>query len=187
MFACLASRIEEQVGDELSYPYLQVYTTPADPWSTPETPGADCIDLLYEFQAAWQNDLPAGADLGHFLSGVYLSCGAGFRPGLCNPPNNFSVMTAVNGTTPFPIVQGPSNWDFIWICHELGHNFDAIHSHDYCPPLDRCAPGGFFGPCQTQQVCTNQGTLMSYCNACPGGMANFTTYFHPQSAADMQA
>jgi hypothetical protein len=27
---------------------------------------------------------------------------------------------------------------------------------------------------------------MSYCHGCPGGMANITTYFHPQSVADMR-
>jgi hypothetical protein len=187
MFAWVSHRFEQQVRVVLTFPYVQVYTNPADPWSTPETPGATCIDLIYEFQAAWQGNLPDGADLGHFLSGVHLGCAAGFRPGVCNAPNNFSVMTAVNGMTPFPIAQGPSNWDFIWICHELGHNFDAIHTHEYCPPLDRCPPVGYFGPCQMQQVCTNQGTLMSYCNSCPGGMNNFTTYFHHQSVADMRA
>ena len=186
MFAWVSRRYEEQIGVVFTIPYLQIYTTAADPWTTPDTPGGTCIDMIYEFQAAWQGNVPASADLGHFISGVHLTCAAGFIGGLCNAQTNFSVMSAINGATPFPIVQGPSNWDFIWICHEIGHNFNAIHTHAYCPPLDQCSPAGYFGPCQTQQVCTNQGTIMSYCNACSGVMSNFTTYFHTQSAADMR-
>jgi hypothetical protein len=73
------------------------------------------------------------------------------------------------------------------MAHELGHNFGAIHTHDYCPPLDECAGPGLFGPCQTQHACTSSGTLMSYCGLCPGGDANVTTFFHEQSKADMRA
>ncbi len=41
------------------------------------------------------------------------------------------------------------------------------------------------GPCQTSQVCTSSGTLMSYCAYCPGGAVNITTQFHPVSGQDM--
>jgi len=85
------------------------------------------------------------------------------------------------------VQQGPANWDFMVTAHEIGHNFGSPHTHDYCPPLDECAPPGYFGGCQTQQVCTNQGTIMSYCHLCSGGLANVTTYFHPQNVIDMRA
>ena len=76
-------------------------------------------------------------------------------------------------------------WGF-W--HELGHNFSTPHTHNYCPvPIDQCAPAGFFGDCQTGEVCTTSGTIMSYCHACPGGLSNYTTWFHPIVADVMRA
>ena len=52
-------RYEEQIGTVLTYPYVQFYTTPGDPWHTPDVGGyLSCIDLLYEFQAAWGTKLP---------------------------------------------------------------------------------------------------------------------------------
>lgn len=179
-------RFEQQIGTVLTYPYVQFYTTANDPWHSQDI-GGNCVDLLYEFQAAWAGSLPAGADLGHFLSGANLGCGAAFIGGLCDPLQHFGVTGNIDGNTQFPIQVGPSTFNFFGLCHELGHNFNAIHTHDYCPPLDQCAPPGYFGPCQTQKVCTSQGTLMSYCHGCPGGMWNITTYFHSRSAADMRA
>jgi hypothetical protein len=181
-------RYEEQVATVLTYPYVQFYTTPNDPWHTPDVGGfLSCIDLLYELQAAWGSSVPAGAQLAHFLSGADLGCGAAFIGGLCDVPRNFGVTGNIDGQTQFPIQVSPSNLNFYGVTHEIGHNFDAIHTHAYCPPIDECAPSGYFGPCQTQKVCTTEGTLMSYCHGCPGGFQNITTYFHPQSVADMRA
>jgi hypothetical protein len=179
-------RYEEQIGTVLTYPYVQFYTTPNDPWVAQDN-GGDCIDVLFEFQAAWGGNVPAGGKIAHFLSGIDLDCGVGFFPGLCSEPWNFSVSGHINGSTSFPVQVSPSNWDFLVFNHEVGHNFNARHTHEYCPPIDECATAPNFGPCQTQQVCTSQGTLMSACHLCPGGLLNVTTYFHPLSAADMRA
>lgn len=178
-------RFEEQIGVSLEYPYLQLHTQSNDPWHSQDI-GGNCIDLVYELQAAWTGNIPAGADLAHFLSGANLGCGAAFIGGLCDPTRNFGVTGNIDGQNQFPIQVGPSNFNFYGVTHELGHNFDAIHTHDYCPPIDQCAPPGYFGPCQTQRVCTTQGTLMSYCHGCPGGFQNITTYFHPRSVEDMR-
>jgi Metallo-peptidase family M12 len=186
LLAWASYRYEEQIGTVLTYPYVQFYTTPNDPWISQDN-GGDCIDVLFEFQAAWAGNVPAGAKIAHFLSGVDIDCGVGFFPGLCSEPWNFSVSGHINGTMSFPVQVSPSNWDFLVCTHEVGHNFNAPHTHEYCPPLDECAPAPNFGPCQTQQVCTNQGTLMSACHLCPGGLLNDTMYFHPASAADMRA
>lgn len=179
-------RYEEQVGTQLSWPYIQFYTTSNDPWTSQDS-GGGSVDLLYEFQAAWQFAVPGGAQLGAFLSGAGLGGGVAWLPGLCNSPYNFSVSGNIDGDVGFPVQVSPSNWDFMVLAHEIGHNFGSPHTHDYCPPLDQCAPNGYFGQCQSQAVCTNQGTLMSYCHLCPGGLSNITTYFHPANAADMRA
>lgn len=179
-------RFEQQIGTALTYPYLHFYTNSNDPWHAQDA-GGNCLDVLAEFRAAWTGSIPAGAHLAHFLSGANLGCGAAYIGGLCDPTRNFGVTGNMDGQNQFPIQVGPTNFNFFGVCHELGHNFNAIHTHDYCPPIDQCAPPGYFGPCQTQKVCTNQGTLMSYCHGCPGGFVNITTYFHPQSVHDMRA
>src|SRR5690606_8177155 len=52
--------------------------------------------------------------------------------------------------------------------HELGHQFGTPHTHDYNPRIDNCAGG----------QCISNGTIMSYCHTCPGGMNNVTLRFH---------
>jgi len=181
-----SSRYTEQINTTLTYPYLQFYTDSNDPWSSQDS-GGSSVDLLYEFQGAWAGNVPNDCVLGHFLSGAGLGGGVAWLDVLCNNTYNFGVSGNINGNLNFPVVQGPDQWDaMVWL-HEIGHNFDALHTHDYCPPVDECAPNGYFGNCQNQQNCTNQGTIMSYCHLCSGGTANVTTYFHPTSVGYMQA
>ena len=184
LLSYVSDRYETQVNTVLTFPYLQFYTNSSDPWSAQDG-GGDCIDVLYEFQSAWAGNVPAGGVIGHFLSGASLGCGVAWLDVLCNNQYNFSVSGNINGGSAFPIQQQPNNWDFMVVAHELGHNFGSPHTHDYCPPLDECAPSGYFGQCQSSQVCTSQGTIMSYCHLCSGGTANITTYFHPTAAAVM--
>jgi hypothetical protein len=181
-----SSRYVGQINTTLVYPYLQFYTSSSDPWGTQDS-GGSSVDLLYEFQAAWAGNVPNDCVLGHFLSGAGLGGGVAWLDVLCNNTYNFGVSGNINGNLNFPVVQAPNQWDaMVWI-HEIGHNFDAVHTHDYCPPLDECAPSGYFGSCQTSQICTSSGTIMSYCHLCSGGTSNVTTYFHPTSASYMQA
>lgn len=181
-----SDRYEAQASTALTFPYLNLWSTSNDGWAAQDS-GGGCVDVLNELQATWVGAIPANADLGHLMSGANLGCGVAWLDVLCDDQFNFSVSGNMNGDTPFPIAVGPSNWDFMVFTHEVGHNFDALHTHDYCPPLDQCAPSGYFGQCQTSQVCTNQGTIMSYCHLCSGGTNNITTFFHPTSAADMTA
>ena len=181
LIAAGSDRYIEQNNTRLVYPYVQFYTTSADPWSSQDA-GGNSIDLLNEFVAAWSGaQLPGNADLGHFLSGASLGGGVAYLSVLCDTNNDFAfgVSGSLGGNVPFPIQQGPVNWDFIVFTHELGHNFSSPHTHDFCPPIDRCAPMDYFGSCQTSQVCTSMGSIMSYCHLCPNGMNNMTTFFHP--------
>ncbi|HMP08659.1 MAG TPA: PA14 domain-containing protein, partial [Lacipirellulaceae bacterium] len=79
------------------------------------------------------------------------------------------------------------NWDIMVTSHELGHNLGTPHTHNYCPPVDECAPAGWYGQCQSQQVCTNQGTIMSYCHLCSGGLSNVKLTFADASIQSMDA
>lgn len=180
----ISNRYETQVGTILTFPYLQFYTNSNDPWSSQDG-GGGSVDLLYEFRSAWLGNVPANARLAHFMSGANLGGGVAWLDVLCNDQYNFAVSGNINGNVSFPVQQAPTNWDFMVIAHELGHNFASPHTHDYCPPLDQCAPSGYFGQCQNQQVCTSSGTIMSYCHLCAGGTDNITTFFHPSAAAVM--
>jgi len=184
LLSFVSDRYEGQINTILTYPYLQFYTNPGDPWSAQDG-GGGCIDVLNEFRAAWAGNIPNGGRIGHFLSGASLGCGVAWLDVLCNDEFNFSVSGNINGNAAFPIQQQPNNWDFMVVAHELGHNFSAPHTHSFCPPLDECPASQYWGPCQNQQNCITNGTVMSYCHLCPGGTANITTFFHPTNVGLM--
>jgi len=180
LLSYVSNRYEEQAHTVLTFPYLNLWTTPDDPWDAQDA-GGNCIDVLYELQSEWGGQIPEDAVIGHLLSGANLGCGVAWVDVLCETSHyyTFSVSGNINGGVAFPVVQQPSNWDFMVIAHELGHNFASYHTHDYCPPLDECPPEAYWGPCQDEQLCTSSGTIMSYCHLCDGGTANITTWFHP--------
>lgn len=177
----LSDRFFEQLQVRITFPYVQFYTSSADPWSTQDS-GGSSGDLLGEFQAAWAGNQPAGAHLCHFLSGAGLGGGVAWVDVLCNTTYGFAVSGNINGGVTFPVSQGGNTWDFFVFAHESGHNFGSPHTHDYCPPLDECADN-----CNGVINCTTTGTNMSYCHGCTGGMNNITTYFHPTAVALMRA
>lgn len=196
LLGAVAARYLEQVSLQINIQYVGFWTVAADPWLTPDSGTGDTAAMLSEFATLWGagtgSILPtaaAGSDQYHYLSGVGLGGGRAYYSDMCTIPKNantFAVSTGMTTKLTYPPVQGPLTWDFVVVAHELGHNFNAIHTHEYCPPLDQCAASQFFGPCQSQTICSNQGTIMSYCHTCSGGMSNITLNFHPQSVADMR-
>lgn len=184
LWTFINDRYETQTNTTLTFPYVNIPTNGNDPWTSQDS-GGSSVDLLYEFQGAWAFNVPNGADVAHFMSGAGLGGGVAWLGVLCNNEFNFAVSGNIGADTPFPVTPGPSNWDFMVCAHELGHNFNSPHTHDFCPPLDECAPSGYFGQCQSSQNCTSSGTIMSYCHLCSGGTGNITTYFHPTAAAEM--
>ncbi len=178
LLGAISNRYETEVDVVLTYPYLMYHTSSNDGWSAADN-GGNSIDVLNEFRDAWEFNIPAGAHLAHFVSGAGLGGGVAYLNVLCNEEYGFGVSGNIAGSVNFPVSQGSGNWDFMVIAHELGHNFASPHTHNFCPPLDECAPNGYFGDCQNQQQCTSQGTIMSYCHLCSGGITNITTFFHP--------
>jgi hypothetical protein len=177
LLGSVSARYREQIGIAYTITYGVFYPVGPDPWTTQET-GGDGIDLLWEFIHAWEGGAaPVASDVYFFMSGATLLPSVGAFEGICSPDWAFALGRGMDGSTPFPIAQGPLTWNYTTMAHELGHVFGAEHTHDYCPPIDQCSPA--FGPCQTQQVCQTDGTLMSYCVNCPGGAGNYTTLFHP--------
>lgn len=166
----------------LSIAYLGIHTNANDGWDTQETPNSDAGDLLDEFRATWGSSWPASANLAHFLSGAGLGGGVAYVDVLCNQSFGFGVSANLSGNVNWATWTGAAGnftWDFVVVAHELGHNFGSQHTHDYCPPLDRC-----YANCNGTTSCT-RGTIMSYCHTC-GGMNNIDLYFHPVTANIMR-
>ncbi|QDU69540.1 M12 family metallo-peptidase [Engelhardtia mirabilis] len=179
LLGAVNGRYQEQIDTTLVFPYVQFYTTPADPWSTPDN-GGGSITMLNEFSSAWTGNIPFNSEVGMMLSGAGLGGGVAYVGVLCEDSNSaftFAVCGNIDGLLPFPVQSGPTTWDFIVTAHELGHNFNSPHTHDYSPQIDNCANGG----------CISNGTVMSYCHLCPGGLNNMTTFFHPTVIGVMQS
>lgn len=186
LFAAGSDRYDEQLHTVLERVFVAYYTTNTDPWVAPDV-GGSSVDALYELQAYYGGNLPNGANLATLWSGAGLGGGVAWLDTLCDSNFGFNVagnLTIQGGLTPFPVTQGPLTWDFVVTTHETGHSFGTPHTHDFCPPIDECAPAGYFGQCQTQQVCISNGTLMGYCHLCSGGMSNVYPYF-AQACADL--
>lgn len=176
LVGAVSAEYEDEVGVVITMAYLGVWTSSADPWTSQDS-GGDAGDVLNEFRTQWSGgNAPASAHLNHFLSGANLGGGVAWLDVLCHSSYAFGVSGNLNGNLTTPVVQGGNTWDFVVVAHELGHNFGTSHTHDYCPPIDSCAPSGYFGSCQTSQVC-GQGTIMSYCHTCSGGMSNIQITF----------
>jgi len=184
LVAAVSEQYVTDVQTTLSIAYLGIHTTVDDGWDTQEVSGGNAGDLLDEFKAAWgSNNWPVEADLAHFLSGDGLGGGVAYVNVLCSPGFGFGVSGNLSGTIDWSAWTGASGnftWDFMVVAHEIGHNFGSQHTHDYCPPLDRC-----YANCAGPTSCS-LGTLMSYCHTC-GGQANIALYFHPVCANIMRA
>ena len=168
LLGAVSDRYLEQVNVVLTYPYVGLYTTPNDPWTSQDT-GGGVVALMNEFRMAWANAIPAGAHIAHFLSGVQLGGGVAGLNVLCDGAYGFAVSGGISGGVSFPVQQGMGNENFFLFAHETGHEFGSVHTFDYVPPIDTCPT-----------VCISNGTLMSLCMACSDGSRNITTYFHPR-------
>lgn len=185
LFAAANARFLDDISTSLNIVYLGLHTTANDGWVSTDN-GAGSGAMLDEFRNAWVGNIPGNAHLAHFVSGAGLGGGVAWLDVLCNPNWSFAVSGDLAGNTPFPVTQGPLTWDFYVFAHETGHNFAAPHTHELCPPADQCAPSGSFGACQSTQVCTSSGTIMSYCHLCNGGTSNIGLVFHPANASIMR-
>jgi len=176
---------ERHVQQEFEIVYLALYPN-ADPWVSPEM-GGDVLDLLDEFRAMWAPVLggtwPAEAELGHLLSGDNLGGGVAYVDVIGNDNFAFAVSADLTGAINWGTFTGAPNpliWDYAVFAHELGHGFGSDHTHEYCPPIDRC-----FAGCEPTTVCS-RSTLMSYCHLCPQGLMSVDPSFHALTSNEMR-
>jgi hypothetical protein len=175
----LTTIFERDLNARLATSYVRLWNTPSDPWSQSTLTGQ-----LNEFRSVWVNTMGGvQRDIVHFLSGRNLGGGVADLPGLCSGASfGYGLSTGINGSFPTPLVDNSDqNWDIYLIAHEVGHNFGGVHTHSIVPPVDGC--GSIPADCSN----ASQGTLMSYCGFCAGGIANIALEFHPQNVTNMAA
>ncbi len=149
--------------------FLRVWAQNNDPWNN---------GGIGEFIKFWNANMQdVQRDVAHFLSG-HPGGGVAYLPGVCQNGFDYGYSSGMNGYFPDPLEHNNhQNWDVFVGCHELGHNFGSPHTHDYNPPIDGCG----LGQCENAE----NGTLMSYCINCPGGLTNYRLEFHPRVVETM--
>ena len=183
LIAAVSEIYDRDAGASLTVSFLRVWADPDDLWTESGTSAQ-----LTQFREYWNDNMPY-ADVprhtAHFLSGRQLegAGGVAYLPGLCQGPWAYGLSAHLSGSFPYPLIDNdPGNWDLVVVAHELGHNFGTGHTHDgYCPPLDQC-----YTNCSGPTICS-QGTLMSYCHLCAGGMNNINLEFHPIVSNQMRS
>lgn len=159
---------ERDTDLKVSLSYLRLWTT-EDPWN-----GTWMCEVLGEFGDYWSTQMNSvERDLAHLVSGANLGGGCASLGTSCSMQSGYAVSANMNGYFPNPIEDNSfQNWDIMVFSHELGHNLGAYHTHDENPPVDNCGNGD----CSV----TPNGTIMSYCHTCPGGMSNIQLRIHPR-------
>ncbi len=140
----------------------------ADPWEGLNTP-----QVLTELNAIWTEfSAPYEGEWNgvHLFSGKPLGGGIAYLNAICNLNIAQAVSGNLSGFFPNPLESNNNqNWDVVVTAHEWGHNFGAPHTHGLIPPHDQCG----FGNCAGAE----DGTIMSYCHLCPGGLGNIALTF----------
>lgn len=145
-------------------------------WASDNDPYYCDDSLLDQLRAEWTTNMDdVDRTVAHLLSGCMPSYGGvAWLSVLCNTNYGYGVSAHLDGWFPQPLEDNnPNNWDLMVFAHELGHNFGTLHTHDgFWPTLDDCGNGDCTG--------AENGTIMSYCHICEGGLANIQLNFHPQ-------
>ncbi len=178
LLAVTSTFYEADINMKLAASFVRIWDTPADPYDA-----AGSGDQLVQFKDYWEANMGSvERNAAHLVSGRNLGGGTAYLDQMCGGAFAYGVSGNMAGTFPTPIQDGlPGNWDIVVVPHELGHNFRSPHTHCYEPPVDMCQ--STMGACwEGPQEC-QQGTIMSYCHLCPGGMSNIDLTFGPTVSA----
>jgi len=168
--AAISEIYVENVNVRFQVSYLRVWSQNDDPYDP--NSGTDMLD---QFRNEWttnMTDVPR--NIAHILTGrTNLPYGGvAWLSVVCNHDWGYGVSGYLNGFFPYPLEDNHGeNWDLVVMAHELGHNFGTLHTHDgYVPTIDDCGNGDCTG--------AENGTIMSYCHTCSGGISNIRLGFH---------
>jgi hypothetical protein len=180
LVAALTDIYQRDFNTRPSICYLRWWTT-TDPWTQAGTCGGAGSDQLGELRNWWNANMQSTPRaLTAMLSGRSLGGGCAWLYATCSDPFSgygYSVSANLNGSFPYPVAtQNGGNWDLYVVAHEIGHNLSCFHTHDI--GVDGCGSGD----CSLRL----QGTIMSYCHLCTGGVANINMNFDPVNIGSVQ-
>jgi hypothetical protein len=173
---------QRDVSVKITLNFIRIWTTINDPYSY--VGGAS--DALVEFENYWRANHNPGKpafierDLAHMLSSRPINGWGEQGNALCNYDRGYSCS---GGNHLLPTVAENLVHDAGIVFHELGHNSNAQHTHDFSPPIDCCVAQG---QCTAQDCNDTPSTIMSYCHNCPGGRNNILHQFHTRNIARMR-
>ncbi len=156
LFARTNAIFMQEIDTRFEVVFVRLFSTPAS-----EKPFMNNPDPLNGYRNYWNaNEGAIARDTATFISGRRdLPYGGVAYLGAVCTSNGYCVCGYMKGF-PDPTVPNVGDYDTGVLVHELGHNFDACHTPDYCPFIDRCYPPPVF---------PQRGTLMSYCSQTVSG------------------
>lgn len=181
---------ERELEATLTVPFINLWTTAADPYSAFST-----AQQLTQLQGYWgQNHAGVVRSAVFMMSGRPLGGGIALIGSLCNTPSAYGL-AAMDFTYTYPTAT--STWDVNVMAHELGHIFGSYHTQScnwatqgYVPAattLDSCFTSE--GACATypNHLPPDKGTLMSYCHVAYGVANGIRLDFHPVCVQRMRS
>lgn len=181
LMGTISSFYERDIQIKWHLPFIRVWTTDACPFDSHLTTVG-----LEELSTYWKDNMShVDRDFVHLLSGKLEKKGRSLGA-LCDSNLGYSVSMGIQGWFPRPPMDNnPDNWDLYVVAHETGHNFGSPHTHCFNPPIDNC--GQEHDGCWNGIYQCQDGTFMSYCWGCPGGLTNQLLNFHPRVANFIRA
>ena len=181
---------ERDLEVELTFPYVNLWTTSSDPYIVGTTSGA-----LSEVRSYWQtNNGAVDRALVHLVSGRPLGGGIAWIEALCGTPQPGYAVSAIDAVYTYP--TNSTTWDVEVIAHELGHNFGSYHTHScqwsaesYVPSgttLDTCQASESGCVSASNRLPPDKGTIMSYCHLIAGVAGGIRLEFHPICVSRMR-
>lgn len=193
LYSVVSAIYEDEVRVSVYLPWVKTWTdAPADPYAAKGDP----FVLRDAAVPYWKNNYQAvQRDVYHVLTSTsFGSGGFGYYDALCSKNGDYGMSAvSVQGYNALPTFA--FTYDVYIVAHELGHNFNAAHTHScfWNPPIDTCVVDeGINGSClsPSQQPKPNPGSIMSYCggtNLSNGLGYQLRMTLLPQVAAVMRA
>ncbi|HEY6194567.1 MAG TPA: FG-GAP-like repeat-containing protein [Candidatus Eisenbacteria bacterium] len=180
---------ERDLEATLKFPFVNLWTTAADPYSATTTQAE-----LTEFQNYWNANMGGvSRNVAHLISGRPLGGGIAFIDGLCTGPGY--GLSAIDCAYTYPTAT--TTWDVEVIAHELGHNFGSYHTHScswaaqgFLPAhtlIDSCQASEGSCATYTNHLPPDKGTIMSYCHLIAGVANGIRLDFHPVCVSRMRS
>lgn len=168
MFLVVRDIYEEEANITFEISWFKVWT---DTISDPYKVRGNAYALPEKVRTYWkENYADVPRDVAHVMTSVgYGGGGFGYFDALCNREYGFSV-SSPTGFANLP--QFGFTYDAYIVGHEIGHNFNAPHTHDcfWEPALDTCFTRddvqlALGDACYSLPITPrpNQGSLLSYC------------------------